>query len=117
MRSTALFAVLPLALAAPSERASPAALLKHRDADVVAGKYIVKTKGRTDAETLEAYKSMVSSKVDYTYNSNNFFGFAASMTPEEVETLRNMSDVRRSQRTHWNIVTTSSTNSIQGRVH
>lgn len=97
MRSAALFVALPLALAAPLERASPAPPLKHRDADVVAGKYIVKTRSRNNDDTLKVYSSMIAGKVDYTYNSNNFFGFAASMTPEEVETLQNMSDVSESQ--------------------
>lgn len=117
MRSAALFAALPLVLGAPSERVSPAPLLKTRNADVVEGRYIVKTKSGTDVETLEAYKSMVAGKVDYTYNSNKFFGFAASMTPEEVETLQNMSDVSRSQTNHWARVTTGANKSVQGRVH
>ncbi|GAW24938.1 hypothetical protein ANO14919_145340 [Xylariales sp. No.14919] len=93
MRSAALLAALPLALAAPSKRASPAPLLKPRNADVIEGKYIVKMKSGAGIKVLEAHKGLVSSKVDYTYNSHKFFGFAASMTAEEVENLQNMPDV------------------------
>ncbi|KAI0433956.1 subtilisin-like protease PR1K [Xylaria sp. FL1042] len=93
MRSAAILAALPLALAAPSKRASPAPLLKPRNADIVEGKYIVKMKSSSTVETLEAHKNLVSSKVDYTYNSHKFTGFAVTMTDEEVEALQNMPDV------------------------
>ncbi|KAI1754385.1 subtilisin-like protease PR1K [Xylaria castorea] len=93
MRSAAILAALPLALAAPSERSSPAPLLKPRNGDVIEGKYIVKMKSSSGVQILEAHKNMVASKVDYTYNSNQFAGFAASMTAEEVEALQNMPDV------------------------
>ncbi|KAI1351683.1 subtilisin-like protease PR1K [Xylaria sp. FL0043] len=93
MRSAAILAALPLALAVPSKRASPAPLLKPRNADIIEGKYIVRMKSSSTVETLEAHKNLVSSKVDYTYNSHKFAGFAVSMTPEEVEALQNMPDV------------------------
>lgn len=93
MRSAAIIAALPLALAVPSKRASPAPLLKPRNADVIEGKYIVKMRSSSGIEILEAHKNMVASKIDYTYNSNKFTGFAASMTAEEVEALQNMPDV------------------------
>ncbi|KAI0455667.1 subtilisin-like protease PR1K [Xylaria acuta] len=93
MRSAAILAALPLALAAPSKRASPAPLLKPRNGDVIEGKFIVKMKSSTGVQILEAHKNLVASKVDYTYNSNQFTGFAASMTAEEVEALQNMPDV------------------------
>ncbi|KAI3343416.1 subtilisin-like protease PR1K [Ustulina deusta] len=94
MRSATILAALPLALAVPSKRASPAPLLKPRNANVIEGKYIVKMKSSSSSiEVLEAHKSLVSSNVDYTFNSNKFAGFAASMTDEEVEALQNMPDV------------------------
>ncbi|KAI8952899.1 subtilisin-like protease PR1K [Xylaria longipes] len=93
MRSAAILAALPLALAVPSNRASPAPLLKPRNGNVIEGKYIVKMKSSAGVEILEAHKNLVASKVDYTYNSNQFTGFAASMTAEEVEALQNMPDV------------------------
>ncbi|KAI0546232.1 subtilisin-like protease PR1K [Xylaria curta] len=93
MRSAVIFAALPLALAAPSKRSSPAPLLKPRNGDVIEGKYIVKMKSNSGVHILEAHKNMVASNVDYTYNSNQFTGFATSMTTEEVEALQNMPDV------------------------
>ncbi|KAI1313610.1 subtilisin-like protease PR1K [Xylaria venustula] len=93
MRSAAILAALPLALAAPSKRASPAPLLKPRNADIIEGKYIVKMKSSSTVEVIEAHKNLVSNKVDYTYNSHKFSGFAVSMTAEEVEALQNMPDV------------------------
>jgi hypothetical protein len=82
-----------LVLAAPSKRASPAPLLKPRNGDIIEGKYIVKMKSSTGVHALDSHKSLVSSKVDYTYNSHKFAGFAASMTAEEVEALQNMPEV------------------------
>ncbi|KAI0969258.1 subtilisin-like protease PR1K [Xylaria arbuscula] len=93
MRSAVILAALPLALAAPSKRASPAPLLKPRNADIIEGKYIVKMKSSSTVEVLEAHKNLVSNKVDYTFNSHKFTGFAVSMTAEEVEALQNMPDV------------------------
>ncbi|KAI1122916.1 subtilisin-like protease PR1K [Nemania abortiva] len=94
MRSAAILAALPLALAAPSKRASPAPLLKPRNADsIIEGKYIVKMKSSSTTQIIEAHQSMVAGKVHHTYNSDHYSGFAASMTPEEVVALLNMPDV------------------------
>ncbi|KAI8628626.1 subtilisin-like protease PR1K [Xylariaceae sp. FL1651] len=93
MHAAVILAALPLALAAPSKRATPAPLLKPRSGEIIEGKYIVKMKGSTGTEVLETHKNMVASKVDYTYNSHKFAGFAASMTPEEVEALQQLPDV------------------------
>ncbi|KAI0097603.1 subtilisin-like protease PR1K [Nemania sp. FL0031] len=93
MRSAAILAALPLALAAPSKRASPAPLMKPRNAQIIEGKYIVKMKSSSTIDLIESHKSLVASKVDFTYNSHKFAGFAASMTPEEVEALQNMPNV------------------------
>ncbi|GAP89626.1 putative serine protease precursor [Rosellinia necatrix] len=93
MRSAVILAALPLVLAAPSKRASPAPLLKPRNADVIEGKYIVKMRSSSSVQVLEAHKNMVSSNIEYTYNSHKFTGFAAAMTAEEVEALQNMPDV------------------------
>ncbi|KAK5631758.1 hypothetical protein RRF57_007471 [Xylaria bambusicola] len=92
MRSAAIIAALPLALAAPSKRASPAPLLKPQSGDIIEGKYIVKMKAGSDVSILENHKSLVANKVDYTYNSHNFTGFAVSMTEEEVKALQDMPD-------------------------
>ncbi|KAI0527876.1 subtilisin-like protease PR1K [Xylaria bambusicola] len=93
MRSAAIIAALPLALAAPSKRASPAPLLKPRSGDIIEGKYIVKMRAGSDVSILESHKSLVANKVDYTYNSHKFTGFAVSMTEEEVKALQDMPDV------------------------
>ncbi|KAJ8113845.1 hypothetical protein ONZ43_g5054 [Nemania bipapillata] len=90
MHPATILAVLPLALAVPSKRASPAPLLKPRKGNVIDGKYIVKMKSSSSVQVLESHKNMVSGKVDYTYKSNQFSGFAASMTPEEVQALQGM---------------------------
>ncbi|KAI0481492.1 subtilisin-like protease PR1K [Xylaria cf. heliscus] len=93
MRSAAILAALPLALAVPSKRDAPAPLLKPRNGNVIQGKYIVKMKSSSGVDILEAHKNLVASNVDFTYNSHQFTGFAASMTEEEVEALQNMPDV------------------------
>lgn len=93
MRSAAILAALPLALAAPSKRATPAPLLKPRNAEIIEGKYIVKMKSTIGIQSLESHKNLIAAKADYTYQSHKFTGFAASMTAEEVEKLQNMDDV------------------------
>ncbi|KAI0200716.1 subtilisin-like protease PR1K [Astrocystis sublimbata] len=93
MRSAAIIAALPLALAAPSKRASPAPLIRPQNGDIIEGKFIVKMKSTAGVSVLETHKNMVSAKADFTYNSHRFSGFAASMTADEVEALQNMPDV------------------------
>lgn len=118
MRSAALVAVaLPLAMAAPSKRASPAPLLKPRSGDIIEGKYIVKMKSGSDFHVLEAHKSLVSSKVDYTYNSHKFAGFAVSMTEEEVKALQDMPDVSRRANLLSLLLLRVLTDSSKGRVY
>ncbi|KAI1811322.1 peptidase S8/S53 domain-containing protein [Poronia punctata] len=93
MRSAAILAALPLVLAAPSKRASPAPLVKPRNAEIIDGKYIVKMKSTIGVQALESHKSLISAKADYTYKSHKFVGFAASLTADEVEKLQNSADV------------------------
>ncbi|KAI3337549.1 subtilisin-like protease PR1K [Xylariaceae sp. AK1471] len=107
MRSATILAALPLVLAAPSKRASPAPLLKPENGDIIEGKYIVKMKSGTGVDALDSHKSLISSKPDYTYNFQKFNGFAASMTAEEVEALQNMPDVEYIE--HDAVVSTSTT--------
>ncbi|KAH7312683.1 alkaline phosphatase [Stachybotrys elegans] len=85
MKFSAILAVLPLALAAPQKRAP---LHVPRDVDLIEGHYIVKLKA-PEGEFRTAVDSVVSSIVadaDHVYE--NFGGFAATLTPEEVEALR-----------------------------
>ncbi|KAI1504230.1 peptidase S8/S53 domain-containing protein [Biscogniauxia marginata] len=93
MRSAAALALLPLALAAPSKRSSPAPVIKPRGAQLVDGKYIVKMKKEAEIGALESSIQAIASDADYTYKSNHFSGFASSLTDEELESLKNNPDV------------------------
>lgn len=85
MRSAALLSLLPLALAAPATRAP----LYTRE-EAIEGKYIVKVKNGASASINSAIAS-IASNADHVYK--NLGGFSASLTSEEVETLRNNPDV------------------------
>ncbi|KAI1393237.1 peptidase S8/S53 domain-containing protein [Hypoxylon trugodes] len=93
MRSAVAFALLPLALAAPSKRATPAPVIKPRGAQLVDGKYIVKMKDSTKSESIQSSIESVSSDADFVYNSNKFKGFASSLSAEELESLQHNDDV------------------------
>ncbi|KAI1344276.1 subtilisin-like protease PR1K [Xylariaceae sp. FL0016] len=94
MRSAAAaLAVLPLALAAPQKRSTPAPLIKPRGAGVIEGKYIVKMKDGVQSESVQASIASVSSSHDYQYSSSKFTGFAGSLTDEELESLQNDANV------------------------
>lgn len=87
MRSASILATLPLAaLAAPSIQAR-APLHIPRTTELVEGKYIVKMKSGADVSTMTAL-NVAPERV-----FKKFGGFAASLTPEMVEELRNHSDV------------------------
>ncbi|KAF3064315.1 Proteinase T [Daldinia childiae] len=93
MRTTTALALLPLALAAPSKRSSPAPVIKPRGAQLVDGKYIVKMKADTNAESIQSSIQSVASDADFVYNTNKFKGFASSLSEEELEALKNNADV------------------------
>ncbi|KAG9251336.1 cephalosporin C acetylhydrolase [Emericellopsis atlantica] len=91
MRSATLLALLPLALAAPSmtKRESPAPLIVPRDADVVKDKFIVKFKDDImSTNAVGAAIASIKADADYQY-SKAFRGFAATLTADELENLRN----------------------------
>lgn len=88
MRVSSLLALLPLAMAAPSRRASPAPVLVPRGAQVLEGRYIVKMKTDCQLSEVESAISGVSAGADHRY-SHSFTGFAASLTPGELEILQN----------------------------
>ncbi|KAI1352947.1 proteinase T-like protein [Xylaria sp. FL0043] len=92
MRFTTLLALMPLALAAPSRRASPAPLHVPRTTgdNLVEGKYIVKM--YDDAVETSLHTAMAA-EPDHVYNVPGFKGFASALTPEEVESLQNHPDV------------------------
>jgi subtilisin family serine protease len=91
MRASTLLALLPLAMAAPSsinsKRDSPAPLVVPRGADLIDGKYIVKFKEGTVSASVDSAISSIAASADYTYKAR-FNGFAASLTEEELKTLR-----------------------------
>ncbi|OTB02284.1 hypothetical protein M426DRAFT_24907 [Hypoxylon sp. CI-4A] len=93
MRTTTALALLPLALAAPSKRATPAPVIRPRGAQLVDGKYIVKMKAGAKAESVQASIQSVASDADFVYNNNKFQGFASSLTAEELEALQGNDDV------------------------
>ncbi|OAA51422.1 subtilisin-like protease [Metarhizium rileyi] len=87
MKVSTLLAILPIAMAAPSKRSSPAPVLVPRDVQLVEGKYIVKMKAATSGPTVVSAVSSIAADADHTY-THSFQGFAASLTPEEIEQLR-----------------------------
>lgn len=90
MRTATLLA-LPLALAAPSKWAVPAPVLVLRNVPLVEGKYIVRMKA-SGGEAITKAVSGVAAGAHHTY-SRSFNGFAASLTPKEVEELQRNPDV------------------------
>lgn len=95
MQTTTVVALLlPLALAAPSRRPSPAPLIKPRGAQLVDGKYIIKLKHDVKDGALSNVMSALSSTADHVYNSGMFSGFAAALTAGELEVLRDNDNVR-----------------------
>lgn len=80
MRTTALIAALPLAAAAPAQRAP---LLASESAEIIDGSYIVKLKS---SEGFNAAVSSLVANADSVFP--NLSSFAATLTEEEVETLR-----------------------------
>ncbi|PHH88409.1 hypothetical protein CDD83_7553 [Cordyceps sp. RAO-2017] len=92
MRSAAFLTLLPLALAAPAKRATPAPVLVPRNAQAVEGKYIVMMKGEVKGEAVASAVESIAADADYTY-SHSFRGFSASLTPKELESLRGNPDV------------------------
>ncbi|KAI8960207.1 subtilisin-like protein [Daldinia sp. FL1419] len=93
MRTAAALALLPLALAAPSKRATPAPVIKPRGAQLIDGKYIVKMKAEAKPESIQSSIQSVASDADFVYNNNKFKGFASSLSEEELEALKNNADV------------------------
>ncbi|KAI2636047.1 proteinase T-like protein [Xylaria nigripes] len=85
-----LLALVPLALAAPSKRVSPAPLYVPHN-KLVDGKYIVKLHDNADANSVHA--SMVTAEPDHIYDVPGFKGFASALSQDEVKALQNNPDV------------------------
>ncbi|KAK6063882.1 serine protease precursor [Seiridium cupressi] len=95
MRTAAVLASLPLALAAPSmsKRAQPAPLIKPRDTQLIDGKYIVKLKQNAVDGALSSTMSTLSSDADYVYNNGKFRGFASGLSADELAAMRDDDNV------------------------
>ncbi|KAI0516758.1 proteinase T-like protein [Xylaria bambusicola] len=95
MRFSLLLALFPLALAAPSKRATPAPLHVPRStgSNLIEGKYIVKMYDNAVADSLRTLHSSMAAEPDHIYTAPGFKGFASALTAEEVETLQNHPDV------------------------
>jgi hypothetical protein len=93
MKTATLLALLPMAMAAPSKRSSPAPVIAPRGARLVDSQYIVRFKPNTISTAVESAISSIAADADYTY-STGFNGFAATLTPKELEGLQNDPMVR-----------------------
>ncbi|KAH7318414.1 subtilisin-like protease PR1I [Stachybotrys elegans] len=105
MRASILIAALPLAMAAPQKRAP---LIVPRDVEIIPNKYIVKLKEPAEGEVSAAIDTVVSSiaaDADVVYE--NLGGFAATLSDEEVESLRSSGAVEFIE--HDSIVSISAT--------
>ena len=87
MRASTLLTLLPFAMAAPADRASPAPIDVPRGVRLVEGRYIIKMKDGSNIQSVTSAISSIKAQARHTYNSS-FYGFAASLTPNEVEKLR-----------------------------
>ncbi|KAK2608863.1 hypothetical protein QQS21_002576 [Conoideocrella luteorostrata] len=87
MKVSTLLALLPIAMAAPAKRSSPAPVVVPRGAQLVDGKYIIKMKGDAHLQSVSAAISSIKADADHTY-THSFNGFSASLSPQELEKLR-----------------------------
>ncbi|KAF6793426.1 serine protease precursor [Colletotrichum sojae] len=94
MHALTLLSLLPLALAAPSRRSSPAPLIVPRGASLVADKYIVRLRSDAADGALASAMSTFSADADHVYNFGAALrGFASTLNASEVDALRNDPDV------------------------
>ncbi|KAL6868834.1 hypothetical protein ACO1O0_000156 [Amphichorda felina] len=91
MRAATLLALIPMAAGLPSvQRQAP--VLVPRGGNQIDGKYIVRMKNNAMSTAVDSAISSITAKADYTY-SRGFSGFAASLTPEELEKLKSNPNV------------------------
>jgi hypothetical protein len=94
--STALLALLPAALAAPTAEplSKRAPVITARAGQVVPGKYIVKLKESATEDALNrAVGKLGKSKADHIYRGAQFKGFAGKIDAALLEELRDLPDV------------------------
>ncbi|KAI0600353.1 peptidase S8/S53 domain-containing protein [Biscogniauxia sp. FL1348] len=93
MRAATILSLIPLALAAPAKRSSPAPLLKPRGAELIENKYIVKLYDNAAVQALDDTMSALSADADHVYDVPGFKGFASTMDAATVEAMQNNPDV------------------------
>jgi hypothetical protein len=86
MYSSVLLALLPVAFAAP--------LLKPRDANLIANKFIVKFKGEFHTTAIDEIKATLANTPDFNYSFGGFNGFAGTLSDEELSQLQASDAVR-----------------------
>lgn len=93
MRLSILLSILPLALAAPAKRSSPAPLIAPTgDAQIIPNQYIVKFKDGSSLAALDNTLSAMVGDATHVYSSV-MQGFAGPLDAARLETLRNHPDV------------------------
>ncbi|CAJ2500854.1 Uu.00g037070.m01.CDS01 [Anthostomella pinea] len=93
MRVTTILSLVPLALAAPAKRPSPAPLHVPQDTTLVEGKYIVKLYENAAIQALDDTMSTITADADHVYNVPGFKGFAGALSSETVAALQDHPDV------------------------
>ena len=92
MRASTLLSLIPMAAAAPSALTRRAPVVVPRGGNHIEGKYIVRMKADSISTAAESAISSIAADADYTYK-RGFSGFAASLTPQELENLRDNESV------------------------
>ncbi|PFH59488.1 hypothetical protein XA68_12275 [Ophiocordyceps unilateralis] len=94
MKPSLILAILPVVAAAPAtKRAEPAPLLRPRGTThLIANRYIVKFKDEMSFAGADETIVSLTQKADHVYN-HAFRGFAGRLSPNDLEELRNRSDV------------------------
>lgn len=93
--STALLALLPAALAAPTveplDRRAP--VIAARAGHVLPGKYVIKLKEGASDDALEAALGKLKDKADHVYRRRKFKGFAGKLEAALLDEIRALPDV------------------------
>ncbi len=93
--TSALLALLPLALAAPAPVDQRAPIIQARG-QVVPGKYIVKLKeGASDAALNAVLGKVTKAKPGYVYKASKFKGFASALDDAALQTIQGLPEVRQ----------------------
>jgi hypothetical protein len=88
MKLSVLLALLPLALAAPAPVIVP------RAGAPIPGRYIVKMKNQNLQQLIDTALKLLKKDPAHVYGFGNFGGFAADMSDDIVQLIRNLPGVR-----------------------